>query len=143
MLYSILKQIGGGEFASGIPNIGLGVADVRDAAEAHIVAAYKEGVTGRHILSGWNTSYSELAATLRKTYPQYPIPTRNLPKILLWLIGPYVASLSRRFVSRHLDIEINLDNSSKSKKELGIEYTPLESTLYDMLEQMIESGHVR
>jgi hypothetical protein len=65
---------------------------------------------------------------------------RTVPKALLWLVGPYVG-MSRRFVSNNVNYAIRLDNS-KSRKELGMEYRPLDVTLQEMFQQMIEVGAI-
>jgi dihydroflavonol-4-reductase len=79
---------------------------------------------------------------LREKYSDYPLPARVLPKTLMWLIGPYVAGMERRYVSNNIDIDLNLNNS-KSKRDLGIEYKPLKTTMEDMFQQLIDVGAVK
>jgi dihydroflavonol-4-reductase len=59
--FKAIVQMGGGELSAGVPRFAMGVVDVRDVAHAHIAAAYKSGVTGRHILSGHNTDFVQMA----------------------------------------------------------------------------------
>ena len=141
--FDILKQLGGGDMKSGAPNVSMGIVDVREVAHAHIVAAYKSSVKGRHILCGHCSGFSEMAASLRKFYPEYPIPTTAVPKMLLWLIAPYLGlGITRRFVWNNIDVPLKLDNS-KSKNELGIEYRPLDITLKEMFQQMLDAGAIK
>jgi nucleoside-diphosphate-sugar epimerase len=141
--FDILKQLGGGDMKSGAPNVSMGIVDVREVAHAHIVAAYKSSVKGRHILCGHCSGFSEMAASLRKFYPEYPIPTTAVPKMLLWLIAPYLGlGITRRFVWNNIDVPLKLDNS-KSKNELGIQYRPLDITLKEMFQQMLDAGAIK
>jgi dihydroflavonol-4-reductase len=140
--FSTMKFFGDGTFAFGCPMIAMGIVDVRDVAHAHVVAAYnEEAAVGRHILSGTNTNFVEIAAALRKKYPQYSIPTRVVPKFLMWLIAPYMG-LSRRYVSNNVHVPINLDNS-KAKEALGIQFRSLDVTVQEMFQQLIDEGVVQ
>jgi len=140
--FKILISMGGGKYKDGVPNLGMGYVDVQDVAKAHIIAAYKEGVAGRHILCAKNSNFVEAAAVLRKKFPQYPVPVKSVPKTLLYLAGPYINPLiTRKFVANNIDVALNLDNS-KSKRELGIEYRPWDKAMISMFEQIIESGGV-
>jgi nucleoside-diphosphate-sugar epimerase len=141
--FSMIKSIAGDGSASAVPAYGLGVVDVREVARAHVVAAYKPEASGRHILVGQNSSLLEVTSTLLPKYgADYPVPTGKLSKLLVWMAAPYATTMSRRQVWNNVDLKTNLDNS-KSKKELGIEYRPLEETMQDMYQQMIDAGVVK
>lgn len=138
--FQMMKSLGCGEMKSGAPNHAVGIVDVRDVARAHIVAAYNESAKGRFILCGHCTGFMGMAKILRQKYPLYPIPTSTVPKMLLWLFAPFVKSgMSRKAIWNNVDVDIKFDNS-KSQKELGIKYTPLETTLQEMFQQIIDSG---
>lgn len=139
--FRLMKQFGDGTLKQGVPNVGIGLVDVRDVAEAHLQAGFKELVKGRYIVSGHNSNFIEIAKVLNQHYgDQYPIPTRILPKWLLWLLGPMVnKDISRKFVSRNIGFAWRADNS-KSRKELGLSYRSLEDTLVPQFQQMIDHG---
>ncbi|MBV62582.1 NAD-dependent epimerase/dehydratase family protein [Abyssibacter profundi] len=139
--FSIVKQLGDGSMKPGAPDLGMGVIDVRDLAQAHVKAGYTPGASGRHIVNAWNTTLLEMADALRPTYDQYPLPRRHLPKWLLWLLGPS-QGLSRTFVSRNVGHAFKADNS-KAVQSLGLEFRPLEASMQDMFAQMIQSGRLR
>jgi hypothetical protein len=62
--------------------------------------------------------------------------------MLLWLIAPYLGiGISRKFVMNNINVPIKFDNS-KSKNELGIQYRPLETTLKEMFQQMLDAGAI-
>ncbi len=137
--FNIVQQMGNGRMKAGIPDIGLGAVDVRDLAEAHLRAAYLPEAEGRHIISGHNTSLPEIARALLPAFNAYPVPRRTLPKWLVWLMAPLVdKSTTRKFISRNVDFPWRADNS-KSVKELGMEYRPLETSIQDMFQQMIDN----
>ena len=139
----ILKQVGDGTLKLGAPAVGLGMVDVRDLAEAHFQAAFREDATGRHIINGHNTSMLEIAKVLHAHYGQrYPIPNKAIPKWLLMMVGPMVnKALTRRFIKGNVGVAWKADNS-KSQEKLGIQYRSMETTLRDSFEVLIESGLV-
>ena len=68
----------------------------------------------------------------------YQLKKSLLPKFFVYLIGP-MQGLSWKYTNLNVGIPIKFDNSY-SKKDLGIEYTPIEKTLNDHVEQIIKSG---
>ncbi len=139
--FEIIKTLVSGEMKMGAPLVGMGTVDVRDLAEAHYQAAFNPAAHGRNILSSSNTHILELASTLEDNYSQYPLPRRQLPKWLPWLLGP-VTGFSRKFISRNFGYRWKADNS-KAKRELGLKFRPLKESLEDMMAQLIESGQVK
>ncbi|MFJ9540304.1 NAD-dependent epimerase/dehydratase family protein [Streptomyces sp. NPDC101225] len=139
--FSIVRQLGDGTMRRGAPRAGLGVVDVRDLARAHIAAAYQPDAHGRHILSGHDTDLLELSRVLLPRFgDRFPLPRRALPKPLVWLAAPS-AGLTRTFVSRNVGVEWHADNG-KSRRELGMVYRPLQESMEDMFEQLVERDAV-
>lgn len=138
---NIMKQMADGTMKAGVPNIGIGVVDVRDLAEAHYQAGFKPEANGRNIIVGHNTSFLEMAQTLNKHFgDKYPVPNKALPKWLLWLVGPLVnKAITRDFVKKNVNIEWKADNS-KGKRELGLNYRSLEETMVDDFNALISAG---
>lgn len=136
---SLLKQFGDGTVKFGVPNIGIGIVDVRDVAIAHFRAGYIPEAEGRHITCGHRSSFQEAASILKSSYGNdYPISDRALPKGLLLLFGPIInKSLNRRFIRNNVNKEWKGDNS-KSKKALGITYRPLKETMDDSFRVLID-----
>jgi nucleoside-diphosphate-sugar epimerase len=139
--YNLLKQMGNGTMKSGVPNLGIGVVDVRDVAEAHIKAGFTPEASGRYITSAHNSSFLELARMLVKKYgTKYPIPKKALPKWLLMTVGPLInKALSRKFLRNSIDVAFKADNS-KIRKELGIEFRPLRETMEESFQVLIDEG---
>ena len=136
---SILKQLGDGSFKTGVPNLGIGVVDVRDVALAHYQAGYTPEAKGRHITSAHNSSMLEIAEILYKNFGEnYPIPKSKLPKWLVMIVGPMVnKALTRKYIKRNVNVPWKADNS-KIKKSLGIKFRPLEETLVDSFRSLID-----
>jgi dihydroflavonol-4-reductase len=137
---NILKQMGDGTMKAGAPNIGAGIVDVRDLGDAHFKAGFTPSATGRHIICGHNSSFLEAAQILHQAYGNaYQIPKSALPKWLLWLVGPFVnKAFSRTFISNNVNKEWRADNS-KSKQALGMTYRPLQETMVDSFQALIDS----
>ena len=66
-----------------------------------------------------------------------------MSKWLVWLAAPMVEkSMTRKMVARNVGVPWHADNQ-KSIRELGLVYLPLETSLTDMFQQMIDNGVVR
>jgi len=137
--YNLLKQLGDGTMKAGVPNIGVGVVDVRDLAEAHYRAGFVPEANGRNIVCGHNTTFLKMAETLLPKYgDNYPVPRKALPKFILWLFGPFIdKSITRRFVRNNVNIGWYADNS-KITRELGMTFRPLEETMNDSFQVLID-----
>lgn len=136
---NLLKQMGDGTMKMGAPDIGVGIVDVRDLAEAHYQAGFRPEAQGRHIICGHNTSFLELGQILHAKYGKdYPLPKKALPKWLLMLVGPWVdSSLSRDFIRKNVNEKWRADNS-KSKQELGMSYRPLTETMEESFQVLVD-----
>jgi nucleoside-diphosphate-sugar epimerase len=139
--FTLFRQFGNGKLATGVPKIDLGVVDVREVATAHYNAAFTPEAKGRHILSGHNTSMLALGKAIGKRFPKAPVPKNSLPKALVWAVAPAVG-YSRKFIADNVGHTLNLDNS-KSVRELGIKYRPLEESAGEFFQQLVDQGKVK
>lgn len=139
--FSLVKQFGDGTLKSGAPRFGMGCVDVRDLAFAQVAAAYLPQAKGRHIVSGHESDLFEMAQTLVPKFgQQFPLPKKPMPKWLVWLVAPLVnKAMTRKMVSLNVNVPWRADNS-KSTSELGVTYRPLETTLNEMFQQMIDNS---
>ncbi len=140
--FSLMKQMGDGSMKMGAPRWRIGAVDVRDLAAAHLAAAFKSEANGRNIISARETDFLELGRCLLEKYgDDFPIPRKPLPKWLLWLVGPMLdRNMTRRAVSLNVNIPWRADNS-KSIRELGVSYRPLQTSAEDMFQFMIDAGY--
>ena len=125
----------------GIVDMAFPFVDVRDVATAHLTAAFLPSATGRYIVSGHDSSFSDLAKILRDHFGDaYPFPKRTMPKWVVWLAGPLVdKAMTRKIISLNVNVPWKADNS-KSIRELGVSYRPMEESLNDMFQQMVDNG---
>jgi len=123
----IVKDIldGTTKAAGGVPASYLGVVDVRDVALAHIACIEKPNAKGRFILSSEKAhARLELVEILRKYYPDWPLPDKE--------IGEVVYQGGNVIKGKY--------SNEKARKELGIQFTPVETSLADMTKKLIEMG---
>jgi nucleoside-diphosphate-sugar epimerase len=132
------QQLGNGKMKMGIPDFHIGVVDVRDVAEAHFKAGFTPEAKGRHITSAQNSDFLAISSILRNKFGDaYPFPKKTLPKFLVWLMAPTVG-LKRKMISRNVGYPWKVDNS-KGIKELGMKYRPVEDSVIDFFQQMIDN----
>lgn len=141
---AILKQLGDGSMKMGAPKLGIGLVDVRDVADAHIAAAFTPAAKGRHITSAHNTTFLEMGLVLQQKYGNnFPLPKKALPKWLVMIVGPMMNKLmTRGFIRKNVDVEWKADNS-KIKKELGISFTPMQKTMEDSFQVLIDNNIIQ
>lgn len=137
----LLKMFGDGQMKMGAPKIGMGIVDVRDVAESHFRAGFTPEAKGRYITAAHNSNFLEMGRALATKYGDtFPLPKKALPKWLLMLIGPVTNKLfTRRFIRNNVNIPWNADNS-KIKKELGMTFRPLQETMEDSFQVLIDEG---
>ena len=142
--FNIVSQAVDGTMKFGAADVSFGVVDVRDVAEVHYQAAFTPSASGRHIASGHNAHVMEFIPPLKEAFANtLPLPSRVLPKTLLWLFGPVATKgmLTRKAVSLNVGRKVAFDNS-KSINQLGLEYRPLGDSIVDMVQQMIDAGRI-
>ena len=138
---NIIKMLGDGQMKMGAPKMGIGIVDVRDVAEAHFQAGFNPKAEGRYITFAHESNFLEMGEVLLPKYgDKYPLPKRALPKWLLMLVGPMVNPLfNRKFLKNNVNIEWRGDNS-KIKNDLGIQFRPLQETMEDSFQALIDEG---
>lgn len=137
--FTVLTMMGDGTLRFGGVRVPIPAVDVRDVARAHLAAAFLPDAHGRYLVSGHDADTMEIARLLAPTFGrQLPLPRWELPKPIVWLIGP-AASMQRRYVSRNIGHIVKVDNT-RSRTELGVNYRPLWASLDAMVSQMIERG---
>lgn len=131
----IMDDLIKGKFRMGAPDLQFGFVDVRDVADAHILALENDGAQGRHILVSQVANFIELANSIEKSFPnKYKLPHRISPKLLMYLVS-WMFGLSPKFITRNVGHPLRFNNK-KSISELGLSYTPFDITIRDMVNQM-------
>ncbi|MEB3034298.1 NAD-dependent epimerase/dehydratase family protein [[Mycobacterium] nativiensis] len=128
--------------ALGAPALEMGVVDVRDVARAHIAAGFTPGAHGRYVVNSEVVTMLGLGRILRRHFgSRLSFPTRELPKFMVKLAAP-VAGLTRRYVELNVGWPLRLD-ASRARSELGVEFRPVEESVVEHFQQMIDDGLVR
>ncbi|SMC29233.1 Nucleoside-diphosphate-sugar epimerase [Andreprevotia lacus DSM 23236] len=130
-----------GQFKAGVPDLSLGIVDVRDVALAHVLAATRPTAHDRYLLVAQSMRLIDMAAVLRGYLPaawRDRQPTRTLPKALIWLLGPWIG-MPRRYVARNVGHPLPC-NASRSLRELLPVYRPATDTLCDHARQLLDDG---
>lgn len=139
---STMKQFVDGTMLAGAPGLTMGVVDVRDVAEAHLLAGFTPEAHGRYIVNADSLSLLQIGTILRRRFgPFYPFPRMTAPKLIVKAIAP-IAGLTREFVDRNVGYPLKFDNS-RSRTELGLVYRPVEETITEHFQQMLDDGLVR
>lgn len=138
--FNLISQMGDGTMKAGAPSLATGVVDVRDLAQAHYNAAFSKQAKGRYIISGHNTDIISLANTLQSAFGEdFPLPSKVLPKWLLWLVGPMVdKAMTRKVVSLNIGFPWVADNQ-KSVSDLNMVYRPLHETMNEFFQQLVDA----
>lgn len=138
---NFLKQLGDGTLKMGAPKMGFGVVDVRDVANAHMLAGFTPEAQGRYITSAHNTNLLAMGMILLPKYGDtYPIPRKAMPKWLLLLVGPFInKAMTRKFIRNNTNVEWKADNS-KIKNELGVQFRPMREMMEDSFQVLIDTG---
>lgn len=138
---AFMINMASGRYAFGVPQLYNGVVDVRDVAKAHFLAATNWHLGGRFILVNQTLTLLDIAKRLACCFPSgFVFAKRELPKTLLWLIAPFI-DRTRRYVTRNFNIAISFDNR-RSTNELNLRYRPIDDTLTEHVQQLVDDGLV-
>ncbi|MEM8606071.1 MAG: NAD-dependent epimerase/dehydratase family protein [Myxococcota bacterium] len=130
-----------GRYKFGAPPLCFGIVDVRDVARAHVEAAIRP-VEGRFILVADSKTFLEMGQILRSALGgSRPFPKASIPKVLLYLFGP-PQGFSWKFLRTNAGYPVAFDNS-RSQRDLGIAYTPVDRTLVEHANQLIAAHEAK
>ena len=109
-IHDIFSPLGDRNMKAVAPPLEVGLVDV---ADGNIRVAYIEKSKGRHIVFNAVQSPLRLANYLTEKYGvDYPLPRKELPKWLLWLIGPIVDRMfTRKMISLNMGHKWIADNT--------------------------------
>ena len=135
----MIKSFINGSLKAGAPPVAFGMVDVRDVAEAHVRAAFMKNAQGRYIILDKAVSFLDIAQILTNKFgPKETFPKKELPKWLLWLIGPiFDKSITRKFVSNSIGYKLSADNN-KSIQDLKMTYNSVDSAIEEMYQQLLD-----
>ena len=120
--------------------------DVRDVASAHRLAMEAPRAKGRYLCSHESWTLSRTAEFLYEHgYTKYRLPSINMMSGLGNGIGRLLSyaqpSGTGTYLRTHIGREIRFDNG-KIKRELGMEFIPIEESLLETVEDLLKWGHL-
>lgn len=124
------------------PELGWATVDVRDLAQAHLLAMTKPEAAGnRYICAGDNVWLQDMSKVLAAEFKPkgYNPPTGHMPYFVLWLAARFdkTLRLTLPLVGRAERV-----SNAKARKELGWTQRPIAETMIDMGNRAIELGMV-
>lgn len=131
----------------GIMNIVWGFVDVRDVAQAHLLAMKTRSASGRYICAGARASMRDVVNLLRASgYGEgYKLPRIGLD----CATGDFLVKLSSYmqpkgvgdYLRSHIGRVPNYDNG-KIQRELGLQFRDVNRSILDSVEDLIHWGHL-
>ncbi len=123
------------------PPIMIALVDVRDVAVAHRLALEKPDAIGkRFLLPPYSLWFKDLAAVVKKHYPEYKAPTKELPPWLVRLMANIKPEL--KGILNELGHEMQVDNSP-AREILGLDYHSLDDMIVASVETLISAGAIK
>lgn len=115
---AVLKLLNGS--SDSYENTTNGIANVKDVAQAHLLTYETPTASGRYLCCGEMVTKSTMVEILRRLYPDYTLPSRCID--------------TQSSVTRPKEF------STKKLRDLGLTYTPLETTLKETVDSLKEQG---
>ncbi len=133
--FELVGDLLSGKYWLGVPEIRFGFVDVRDVAAAHIAALEKAEARGRYLLVDRVMTLYQLSEMIRSLFGnRFRLPMWEIPKWAAYLMG-WAFGLSPKFIRRNVGWPLQYV-TERSRRELGITYTPIEQSVRAMVLQM-------
>ena len=123
------------------------MVDVRDVAAAHVRAMEVSGAAGRYVCSAASISARRVVSLLREHgYDRFRLPSVGLDHTVgTWLVK--LASWTQpkgvgQYLRTHVGAPLRFDNA-KIRRELGMEFRPVEPAVLEAASDVVRWGHVR
>jgi len=125
-----------------LPRICISGVHARDVGEAHVNAMEREHANGRYILVSETLWFNDLAKKMSKQYPNLPIPTRNMPDIIMYCSPLFEKRITKDWIHNNLGRYIQADNE-RTRNDLGINFRSLEKATGEAIESFLELGLIK
>jgi dihydroflavonol-4-reductase len=129
----------------GILSLTWGFVDVRDVALAHVLAMENPKAHGRYLCAAHTASMRDVVATLRRLGYEGRLPTRSLDNTvgdrLVRVLSYFQPRGTGSYLRTHIGRRPRFDNG-KIRRELGLEFRPLETTIRDTMADLARWGHL-
>jgi len=131
----------------GIINLNWGFVDVRDVAKSHILAMENSSAKGRHLCINESLTLKQLVSMFENNgYQNYKLPKLDLRTkmgdVIVYLASYLQPKGTGSFLRTNIGKTMLYDNS-KIKKELGIDFLPMEESILEATKDLIYWGHLK
>jgi len=123
-----------------LPDISFGIVDVRDVAAMHVKAISIDASKGqRFIACAGNRTFVQIAGALKAAFPKRKITSTLAPNFVLRFLALFDGEIKSLLpaLGKHIGV-----NSSKAQKVLGIDFIPVEKSLVETANFLIDNGLV-
>lgn len=135
-----LKDIFMGDIP-GCPALHFGVVDVREVARAHVRAALDPSLTGRFLLCAGSRWMLEMGQALKAHWPDRPVVVRPMSSAMMRIVALLDARMSSAVITGLIERAFWYDNA-RSREVLGVTYRPIDDTLRDCVQSMLDQGFI-
>ncbi len=125
-----------------LPNMCLGIVDVRDVVAGEIAAMFSSNAAGkRFILNGGTTNFQDFSVTVQDEFQTqgYNVPTCAIPKFIMWVFKFFVPAIKAAYPSIN---KSTFWSNERMKSELGVTPRPINQAIIDTCYSIIELGLV-
>eukprot|EP00163_Fabomonas_tropica_P013230 TRINITY_DN24732_c0_g1_i1.p1 TRINITY_DN24732_c0_g1~~TRINITY_DN24732_c0_g1_i1.p1 ORF type:complete len:456 (-),score=125.61 TRINITY_DN24732_c0_g1_i1:214-1581(-) len=122
-----------------IPKMGLALVDVRDVALAHVVALQSPKAAGRYILHTDTLWTKDAVEIMKPKYKKHRFPSSVKSKFFVRRNETFANNMPFQYIRPWLGKWPQFSNT-KSRRDLGLTYTPIEKSLIDMCASFEEKG---
>ena len=140
--YDLLKNMLTGQMKA-LPQLALGIVDVRDLADLHIRAMLSPSASGERFLAlgGGTISLPRIALLIKHEMPEisHNISMKVLPNILVHLAALF--NPEARAISPMLNVDRNASNE-KARTTLGWQPRSNEEAILAAVESLVKFGHL-
>lgn len=127
----------------GIMNLSWGLVDVRDVAEAHILAMEQKNAKGRYILANPPVTMGEVVGWMREA--GYGIgtklPTRQISDFMVRLGSHLQSKGVGNYLRTHIGRTPSYD-TAKARDQLGVSLRPPKELVLDTLQDLAQWRHI-
>jgi len=133
---TIMRDVVSGAYP-GAPRLAFDFVDVRDVATAHILAMEEKAASGRYVVNGGAHELIDICKMMTPHFPAYSIPQRILPNFFVYVAAIFDSRLTFSFLNHNLSQKVKFDHS-RVQKELNLQFTPIEKSLVDCINTLID-----
>jgi len=124
-----------------LPDMSFGIVDVKDVAKMHVLVIKNKAAYGqRFIANAGSRTFIQMATALKAAFPARKIPTGQAPTVLIRFLALFDGEI--KAVLPGLGKHIN-PSSKKAETVLGISFIPVEQSLVETAQYLVDNKLVK